>query len=95
MAAAGQHDRRPELGNHCRLLSNELGKDVGNKIPVARHVKRGNSHGRLTKGGHEFPVAIDIAPPAQGAAEPAPRELSDVNIDVGLCDLSRRGRRIG
>src|SRR5262249_25998921 len=27
MAAARQHDRRPELGNHCRLLCDRLGID--------------------------------------------------------------------
>src|SRR5882762_11027353 len=61
MTAARQHDRRPELGNHCRLLGNKLGIDGGDKIPVAGHVERGNGHRRSGKGSQQLPAAIDVA----------------------------------
>src|SRR5215469_18218078 len=95
MSAARQHDRRPELGNHCRLLGNELGKDSGCKIPVARHVERRNGHLRSDKRSQQLPAAIDIAPPAQGTAEPTAGELRDININVGIRDPGRQGWRIG
>ena len=95
MAAARQHDRRPELGNQCRLLRNVRRKSGGDKIALAHHVERGNGHRCSGKGSQQLPAAIDVAPPGEGTAEPAPREFRDVNIDVGLRDPSRQGRRIG
>src|SRR5258708_16149682 len=38
---------------------------------------------------------MDVAPPGEGTMESAPRVFLDVNIDVGLRDPSRQGRRVG
>src|SRR5215831_1924031 len=90
MSAAWQHNRWPELWNECRLPGNGLLKHDDKHVAVAHNVERRNGYSRPIKGGHEFPAAIDIAPPAQGAAEPAAGEFRDINIDVGLRDPSRQ-----
>src|SRR5229473_116778 len=95
MSATRQHHRWTELWNEYRLLGNGLLKHGDNEVAVARDVKRRNGDRRPIKGGQEFPAAIDVAPPAQGAAESAARECLDINIDVGLRDPRRQGRRIG
>src|SRR6202023_3066351 len=95
MSATRQHYRGPELGDQCRLLRDVLGENGGDKIPVARHVQRGNGHRHSGEGSHQLPAAIDVAPPGEGTMESAPRVLLDVNIDFGLRDPSRQGRRIG
>src|SRR6202022_3862051 len=95
MSPPRQHDRGPELGDQCRLLRDVLGENGGDKIVVARHVKRGNGHRRSGEGSHQLPAAIDVAPPGEGTMESAPRVFLDVNIDIGLRDPSRQGRRIG
>src|SRR6266849_3277849 len=50
MTAASKHDRRPELGHHCRLLANKLGICSDDKIPLARDVERRNGHRCSVKG---------------------------------------------
>ena len=82
MSATRQHDRRPELGDPCRLPGDVLGKSGGDKIAVTRHVERGNGHRRTSEGSQQFPAAIYIAPPGKGAMESALREFRHVNIDV-------------
>src|SRR5258708_39579031 len=86
MTTARQHDGGPELGDQCRLLRDVLGENGGDKIPIARHVQRGNGHRCSGKGSHQLPAAIDVAPPGEGTMESAPRVFLDVNINVGLRD---------
>jgi hypothetical protein len=51
----------------CSVMNWE--KRAAAKIPVAGHVERRNGHLHSDKGSQQFPAAIDIAPPVQGAAE--------------------------
>src|SRR5260221_10398232 len=82
MSATRQHHRWPELGDQCRLLRDVLGENGGDKIPVARHVQRGNGHRRSGEGSHQLPATIDVAPPGEGTKESAPRVFLDVNVDI-------------
>src|SRR5271163_4775938 len=59
MAAARQHDGRPELGNQCRLLRNGRSKGGGDEIALAHHVERGNGYLCAGKGSQQLPAAID------------------------------------
>ena len=74
------------LGTIADCFAMNLGIGGGDKIALARHVERRNGHRRSGKGSQQLPAAIDVAPPGEGTAEPAPREFRDVNIDVGLRD---------
>jgi hypothetical protein len=38
------------------------------EVPVTGDVERGDSHTRPGKGGRQFPVAVDIAEPAESSA---------------------------
>src|SRR6266446_4249057 len=82
MSATRQHYRGPELGDKCRLLRDVLGENGGDKIALARHVQRGNGHGRSGERSHQLPAAIDVAPPGEGAMESAPRVFLDVYVDI-------------
>ena len=93
MAAARKHDRRPELGNHCRLHGNKLGIDGGDKIPVARDLERGNGHRRSGKGSQQLPAAIDVAVPAEGTAEPAPQKPLSQLVDAEMANADDRVSR--
>src|SRR6516162_1119081 len=94
MSAARQDDRWSQLWNERRLLANELMKHGDDDVAVARHEERWNGDRRPSKGGHQLPAAIDIVPPAQGAAEPAAGKFRDINIDIGLRDPSGQRLRI-
>ena len=90
MTAALKHDRRPELGNHCRLLDNKLGIGSDDKIPVARDVECWNGHCRSSKGSQQLPAAIDVAEPGEGTAEPARQKPLSQLVNAETPDAGER-----
>src|SRR5713226_2899607 len=86
VAATGEHDRLPEMRDKLRQVGNELvhPPEGDHEVPVTGDVKRGDGYTRPGKGGQQFPVAVDIAVPAESSAEAGAGEFLRVEIDVGL-----------
>jgi len=52
-------------------------------------VDAASPHSRSGEGCQELPVAIDVAVPVETAAKPSARELSNIEIHVGLAEPGR------
>src|ERR1700757_1843786 len=96
VAAAGKHDRRPELGHEAREVGDQLihAREGHNRVAVAGDVEGRDQHPRPGEGGQQFPVWVDVAVPFGAATKSGAGELAGVEVDVGLAEPGWQGRRV-
>ena len=88
--------RASKLRNELRQPGNELihAPKRQHEVSIAGYVERRHGDARSSKRREKFPVAVDIAVPVQPSAKPGAREFPCEELDVGLGEPKRQGRRV-
>src|SRR5262245_35848029 len=84
------------MGDELRQVGNELvhTAEGNHQVPMSSDVESGHVYARSSKGREEFPVPVDIAIPVQTPTKPGTCEFPREELDVGLGEPWRQGRRV-
>src|SRR4029453_17358706 len=96
VTAARKHERPLKVRDELRQIGNELvhTAEGHHQVPATSDIEGRHGHTRPSKGREEFPVAVDIAIPVQPSTKPGTREFPREELDVGLGEPWRQGRRV-